>query len=206
MCFYFRASKKVSDMLKTKYNMDEKEFQLNQTGVNNGFKHPNTPVITNKLPNQVQFFNWGLIPSWAKDRDIQNSTLNARAETLQEKPSFKNSLQNRCLVFADGFYEWQWLDAKGKQKQPYLITLENEMPFAFAGIWNEWMNPSNGEMLKTYAILTVTADPFMSRIHNSKLRMPWILSEAEEKIYLSGNQCEVSTLHLKATPLSQFVF
>jgi putative SOS response-associated peptidase YedK len=75
-----------------------------------------------------------LIPAWAKDKTIQQYTLNAKIETLNEKPSFKNNIKNRCLVIADGYYEWQWLDPKGKNKQKYLITLTSEEPFAFAGI------------------------------------------------------------------------
>src|SRR5690606_32848026 len=83
----------------------------------NGFQHPKTPVITNADGHSIQMYNWGLIPYWAKDNSIRKNTLNARCETLSEKASFRSSMNNRCLVLSDGFYEWEWLDPKGKQKQ-----------------------------------------------------------------------------------------
>jgi len=95
---------------------------------------PKTPVIAHNKPGTIQPFTWGLIPFWLKDNTIQQYTLNAKIETLAEKPPFKNAINNRCLVIADGFYEWQWLDQKGRSKQKYLITLPNNALFAFGGI------------------------------------------------------------------------
>lgn len=189
MCFYFRASKKVLEMLNEKYKNLEDELRnefVHTDREYNGFQHPSTPVVTSAEPERVQLMNWGLIPHWAKDRSIQNNTLNAKMETLAEKPSFRNVLSNRCLVFADGFYEWQWLDPAGKQKQKYLITLQDEQPFAFAGLWSHWNDPLTGLSLKTYTLITRPADELMSRIHNNKLRMPWILQPGDERTYLQG--------------------
>ncbi len=189
MCFYFRASKKVLEMLNEKYKNLEDELRNEFASADhnyNGFQHPSTPVITGAEPERVQLMNWGLIPHWAKDRSIQNNTLNAKIETLAEKPSFRNVLSNRCLVFADGFYEWQWLDPAGKQKQKYLITLQDEQPFAFAGLWSRWNDPASGLSLNTYTLITRPADELMSRIHNSTLRMPWILQPQDEQAYLRG--------------------
>lgn len=206
MCFYFRASKKVLDMLEKKYQGIEdvirnikitddpdKNWALNY----NGFSHPDTLVVASNQQDKIQLMNWGLIPFWAKDRTIQNSTLNAKIETIQEKPSFKYSLNNRCLIYADGFFEWQWLDDKGKNKQKYLLTLPNEEPFAFAGLWNEWKDKSTGETLKTYTILTTEANDLMAQIHNSKKRMPVIVSNENE--WLRGSELKMSNDLLLAT-------
>jgi putative SOS response-associated peptidase YedK len=99
----------------------------------NGFDYPKTPVIIDKKPNIITHYNWGLIPAWAKDEEIKKHTLNAKIETVNEKPFFKNSVDNRCLIIANGYYEWQWLDPKGKEKQKHELRLPNEELFAFAG-------------------------------------------------------------------------
>jgi putative SOS response-associated peptidase YedK len=200
MCFYFRASKKVLEMLNEKYKNLEDELRNEFADHDyNGFQHPSTPVVTQAEPGRVQLMNWGLIPHWAKDRSIQNNTLNAKMETLAEKPSFRNVLNNRCLVFADGFYEWQWLDPAGKQKQKYLITLPDAQPFAFAGLWSRWNDPQTGFPLNTYTLITRPADELMSRIHNSKLRMPWILQPGDEQAYLHGEAVAQTEHRLVAT-------
>ena len=152
------------------------------------FMHPSTPVILNADHTEIQMFHWGLIPGWSKDRDIQKFTLNAKIETLPEKPSFKYSLQNRCLILATGFMEWQWLDAKGKQKQQYLISLPNQEPFAMAGLWNSWLDKTTGEIVDTYTMITTEANKLMSEIHNTKKRMPVILTSENENEWLSGKE------------------
>jgi putative SOS response-associated peptidase YedK len=107
------------------------------------------------------------------------SMIGLGTETLSEKPSFKSSLNNRCLIYADGFYEWQWLDPKGKNKQKYLLTLPANEHFAFTGLWNQWTEKSTGETLKAFTIITTEANALMSEIHNSKKRMPAIVANAE---------------------------
>lgn len=151
----------------------------------NGFSFPKTPVITNQNTELIQHFQWGLIPNWAQDTTIQKYTLNAKIETLHQKPSFKNLQNNRCLVIADGFFEWQWLDEKGKKKQAYLITLPNCELFAFAGIWSEWLHKNTGEIIYSYSIITTEANEFMAKIHNSKKRMPIILNKENEIDWLN---------------------
>jgi len=153
----------------------------------NGYDYPKTPVITNQDLSQIQLFHWGLIPNWSKEESIRQYTLNAKIETLDEKPSFKHHQDHRCLVLANGFFEWQWLDAKGKKKQKYEIGIANDAPFAFAGIWSEWLDPSTGELKKTYAIVTNEAQGVMRKIHNSKLRMPIILRPDQEQAWLAGD-------------------
>lgn len=177
----FNAKIDIPSEFKTQYNI-------------NGFEFPKTPVIIDKQPNVITHMNWGLIPSWAKDEDIRKYTLNAKIETLEEKPSFRNSINKRCLVIADGFYEWQWLDAKGKSKIKYEIGLSEEELFAFAGIYSEWINQHTGEIVNTYALLTTEANSFMADIHNSKKRMPVILKKEDEQSWL--NQ----------TPYQEFMF
>jgi len=179
MCFNTRQYKD-SDYLEKKFNKAIIEgFTIWPTAHTNGFSCPETPVITDVEPNIIQPYNWGLIPFWSKDDKIRSMTLNAKIETLHEKPSFRNSINKRCLVIADGFFEWQWLDPKGKQKQKFEITLPNEEAFAFAGIYSEWKNPENGNTLKTYSIVTTDAMGIMREIHNSKMRQPVILSVKE---------------------------
>ena len=184
MCFHTKQSADAKKLAKRfKATVKEKDNEL-VTGVFNGFEHPKTPIITAQEPDLIQCYEWGLVPWWSKDKSIQNSTLNARIETIREKPSFSGILHRKCLVLVDGFFEWQWMDAKGKEKQKYLITLENNEPFALAGLWTEWKTP-NGELLKSYTIITTEAKGIMREIHNSKLRMPVILTEGNERTWLT---------------------
>jgi len=116
---------------------------------------------------------WGLIPSWAKDPKIAYSTINAKAETVAEKPAFRSAFRKRrCLIPASGFYEWQ---KEGKQKQPMYIRLRDRRPFAFAGLWEHW-EPKEGEPLESCTIVTTDANEFMVPIHN---RMPVILASQD---------------------------
>lgn len=195
MCFHSKQSKSAQE-LKNRFKATFENEALFQPAIYNGFQFPQTPVITNKQPNTIQLFNWGLIPFWAKDDSIKKNTLNARIETIHEKPSFKNSINNRCLILADGFYEWQWIDDKGKQKQKYLITLSKDELFAFAGLWSEWTDKQTGEMLNTYTILTTDANDLMAEIHNTKKRMPVIV--ANENDWLNGQQLIMKNEHLIA--------
>lgn len=134
---------------------------------------PSQPVLA--VPNDgklsADYFLWGLIPTWAKDPSIGSKLINARAETLGEKPSFRGSYKyKRCLVFADGFYEWK-TEAGSKTKIPHFIHLESGLPFAFAGLWDEWHAP-DGSQVKTCTIITTEPNELMSKLHN---RMPVIL-------------------------------
>ena len=192
MCFHSKQSKDAVTVEK-RFNAVVNDLLNFQPGEHyNGFAYPKTPVITNKEPQSIQQLQWGLIPHWAKDDTIKQYTLNAKIETLTEKPSFRNSVNQRCLVIADGFYEWQWLDAKGKQKQKYLIGLPDNELFAFAGIWAEWVSTETGEIKRTYSIVTTEASGIMREIHNSKKRMPVILTPHNEQLWLQN------------APLSQF--
>lgn len=135
---------------------------------------PTQPVlaIPNDGANRADFFIWGLIPSWAKDPAIGNRLINARGETLAEKPSFRGSYKyHRCLVVADGFYEWKKQPGT-KTKVPYYIHMKDRQPFAFAGLWDEW-HSSDGSQIRSCTIVTIEPNELMASIHN---RMPVILS------------------------------
>lgn len=170
------------------------------------FDFPKTPVITANEPKKVQLFHWGLIPEWSQDDTIRNYTLNARIETLSEKKSFKHVIQNRCLIMADGFYEWQWLTKNGSRKQKYLITLPDEPLFSFAGIHSKWMN-FDGHTINSYTIITTQANELMSKIHNTKQRMPVILERSDEQSWLEGENFKKFAFpyscDLIASPLNQ---
>ncbi|MGD1147424.1 MAG: SOS response-associated peptidase [Thermoanaerobaculaceae bacterium] len=132
--------------------------------------------------------HWGLIPSWAKERSIGSRMINARAETVAEKPAFRAALRNRrCLVIADGFYEWQRL---GARKQPYFIELRDGRPFAFAGLWERWA-PEYSEPVESCTILTTTANEAIAAIHD---RMPVILDAGDHAAWLDPDVKEASRL------------
>ena len=152
------------------------------------FTQPFLPVISSENKNVIQLYQWGLIPSWVKDNEtakkIRNSTYNARSETAWEKPAFRAGIKyRRCLVLAHGFYEWQ---TRGKMKIPYYIRNKNDLPFAFAGLSENWVNKDTGEIMNTVSILTKKAYPFMEKIHNTKKRMPVILSENLENHWIES--------------------
>lgn len=198
MCFFSQISK---DAVEVQHRFNAK-FESGSSFIPmkyNAFQFPKTPVITNLKPELIQMFQWGLIPHWAKNEDIRKNTLNARVETIHEKPSFKYALQNRCLIISDGFFEWQWLDPKGKSKQKYLISLPENQLFAFAGLYNTWADPTSGEVFNTYTILTTEANELMSIIHNSKKRMPVILTPEDENLWLSGGDLSPKEVNLIAT-------
>ncbi|AHJ95512.1 SOS response-associated peptidase [Hymenobacter swuensis] len=134
------------------------------------------PVITNTHPEQIQLLQWGLLPAWVKNRTAGPRPINARAETLAEKPSFRTLLrQRRCLVLADSFYEWQQQPLPGLPvKTPHRILLPQAEPFAFAGLWDEWVDRATGEVLPTFTIVTTEPNELMARLHH---RMPVILPD-----------------------------
>jgi putative SOS response-associated peptidase YedK len=132
---------------------------------------PTQPVLVlpNDGTNRADFFVWGLIPSWAKDPVIGSRLINARAETLAEKPSFRSAFKyHRCLIFADGFFEWQ---TQAGSKVPHLIRMKSGKPFAFAGLWEHWQSPDGSE-IKSATIITTSPNDLMAPIHD---RMPVIL-------------------------------
>lgn len=132
------------------------------------------------LGRHLDIAHWGLVPSWAKDASIGHKLINARAESLAQKPAFRNAYrQRRCLIPADGFYEWH---AENDGKQPYWISSADSSPLAFAGLWESWEAPQTGEHLESCTIITTTANAQLAPLHE---RMPVILPAAEFSAWLA---------------------
>ena len=131
-------------------------------------------VVDDLQTRKVGYMRWGLVPYWAKDRSIGNRLINARAETIAEKPSFRSAFTHRrCLILANGFYEWSKADkAGGRAAIPHLFELRNGGPFAMAGLWESWRSPE-GEMVKSCTIVTTNANEIVGRVHE---RMPVLFS------------------------------
>ena len=146
---------------------------------------PLMPVVCSDDPVSLRLFRWGLIPSWAEDEkeasEIMTKTFNARSETIETKPAFRESfISRRCLVPVRGFFEWQHI---GGRKIPWYISLRDEDIFSLAGIWDSW-KMKGGISLNTFSVVTTRANELMSEIHNTKKRMPVILPAAAEKLWL----------------------
>lgn len=159
-------------------------FQLNQVPTIEPRYNiaPTQPVATvlqtSAHERQFQLLRWGLIPAWAKDATMGSRLINARAETVAEKPSFRSAFRHRrCLVIADGFYEWRRQDGK---KQPFYFRMQNQQPFAFAGLWEHWQDPK-GEAIDSCTILTTEANELLQQIHE---RMPVILNPKDYDMWL----------------------
>lgn len=183
MCYHYSLTKKQEEIMR----MIQAEWEMPFEPVfhTTGFNFPQMPVITSEAPNKVQLYNWGLVPHWVKsleDADkTRTQTLNARAESIFEKPSFRPYTKNRCIVLADGFYEW--MEYK-KKKYPHYVHLDGFDLFGFAGLYASWTDKETGELFHTFTILTTDANPLMARIHNTKQRMPVILPKEEWKHWL----------------------
>lgn len=165
-----------------------------------GFTHPKLPIIKHKA---VEVYEWGLIPSFVEDEDkaneIANMTLNARSDTIHDKPSFRNSIKtSRCVLPIDGFYEWQHI---GKQKQPYYIYPKEETAFFLGCIYNTWINQKTGEARNTFSIITTDANHTMTEIHNTKKRMPLILPKNSIDIWVDPNT-EINKINQMMQPYS----
>ena len=145
-------------------------------------------VTRDDSENNAQFMKWGLIPFWAKDTSISARMINARAETVVEKPGYREAFQERrCLILADGFYEWR---REGKLRTPMRIVLKNGEPFGFAGLWETWKNPE-GELVRSCAIITTVPNALMEPIHN---RMPVMLARDTEELWLDTSNKDTAEL------------
>lgn len=166
-------------------------------------------VILKEKDLHAEPMQWGLIPSWAKDPTIGNRMINAKAETLSEKPSFRGPLKNsRCLIPVDGFYEWK---QEGKRKQPYYIRLKSQKPFTLAGLWSHWTG-ADGSEIRSCTIITTEPNEVLRPIHH---RMPVILSKEDRETWLDKASFDLKILlpllqpwkenTLEAYPISTFV-
>jgi putative SOS response-associated peptidase YedK len=153
-------------------------------------------VLNTPVP-RLTLTHWGLIPFWSKDRTMGNIMINARAETLLSKPSFKTSLhKRRCIIFSDGFYEWK---GAGKGKESFFIRLKSRAPFGFAGLWDKWQDKQTGQDILSSTIITIDANAALAEVHN---RMPVILNPDHYRIWLSQEDVTDSTLMQCLKPYS----
>ena len=145
---------------------------------------------------EIVMLRWGLVPFWAKDTAIGNRMINARAETVAEKPSYRAAYRHRrCIVLADGFYEWQ---RQGDQKVPHFISLASGEPFALAGLWEVWKDRQTGESLQTTTLITTEANDFMAPLHH---RMPAVLEPPTADEWLAGSNDLLDDVAARTPPL-----
>jgi len=187
MCYNISIIKKMADIEELFGARFAEQEAYEYIYHSSAFSAPYHPVITNENVSTIQFYQWGLIPFWIKDENAANRirfrTLNARAETIHDKPAFRFSIKDRrCLVIVDGFYEWREVN---KKKYPYYIKLVDNTAFAIAGIWDTWWNRETGETKNTFSIITTKANPLLERIHNTRKRMPVILKQEDHKRWLN---------------------
>jgi putative SOS response-associated peptidase YedK len=134
-------------------------------------------VLASSDGREMKFFKWGLIPSWAKDASMGARFINARSETVDEKPAFREAFKKRrCIIPADGFYEWQRTEGR---KQPFFFQMRDESPFGFAGLWERWQG--EGQLIESCTILTTQANEVLSPVHD---RMPVILHSSDYELWL----------------------
>ncbi|MEM7186601.1 MAG: SOS response-associated peptidase [Bacteroidota bacterium] len=164
-----------------------------------GFSHPEVLIYTGRSPQFPEVATWGLVPHWVRDSEQQkklwNNTLNARGETIFEKPSFRTAaLNNRCILYVDGFYEHHHFEGK---TYPFFIQHKTKQPLALAGLWSEWRDPDTGGVINTFTIVTTKGNDLMAKVHNNpKLkepRMPLILpSEMEDRwLETTGEELDI---------------
>lgn len=177
MCYYTSVKTKATEV--AKYVNANLPAECLPTGDFTAFEFPDVGILTNEDKSKMQLASWGLMPQWADSSFNRIHTLNARIESLSEKASFKSYLNQRCIFPVSYFYEWQWLDFKGKQKQQYEIGFDGNL-FCLAGIW-----ASRGDDL-SFSIVTTAANELMSSIHNTKKRMPLVLTEENRDYWLEG--------------------
>jgi putative SOS response-associated peptidase YedK len=161
-------------------------------------------IVRHSGRNVLQRLHWGLVPFWARDTTVGNRMINARQETVADKPSFRDAFRKRrCLILADGFYEWQGPPGR---KQPLFITLPDDKPFGFAGLWEAWDNRGrNAQVLHSCAIVTTAASPALRVVH---ARMPVVLKPEAYAAWLDTAQQDAAGLlaHLPAWTQTDFVF
>jgi putative SOS response-associated peptidase YedK len=188
MCFFTQQTA-IFEEIETRFSAKvDNPDRLVKSDFINGFSYPNLPVILDITPAIITTsFNWGVVPTWYKNLDIWKNTLNARIETVHEKPSYKSIIQNRCLIIATAYYEWHWNDEKGKSKEKYQINSQENEIFTFAGLYSFGTNPENGEVLNTFTMITTEANKLMQYVHNHKKRMPIMLNKEDENAWLDSS-------------------
>jgi putative SOS response-associated peptidase YedK len=190
MCGRFSQTKSIQD-IKKRFNLERAPDNLPQ--LFNIAPQQDAPVVLNAFPSELALARFGLVPSWSKEEKPQYSMINARAETILEKPTYKRLIKSkRCLVLSDGFYEWQ---KKVDSKTPYRIFMKNEEPFAFAGLWDTWGEGEN--QFYSFSIITTTPNKLVAAIHD---RMPVILDPEDESKWLQDTPMNIILSMLRSYP------
>jgi len=195
MCFYYAIVKVNARKLIENRIITEKQISLfPDRYFVNGFEFPLMPVISDEDVGKIQMCHWGLVPSGISSKENaveflkKYNTLNAKAETVFESRMFSQPvMERRCLVLCSGFFEWRHKEPgkKNTPKYPFYVTLKDESIFVFAGIWNRFTDLQSGEIIRTYSIITTKANELMEVVHNSKKRMPVIISPERALEWLS---------------------
>lgn len=195
MCGRFSLAVTIEDLME-RFLLDAVPFDY-MPRYNAAPGQPIAAVISHDGKNRVGQLRWGLIPSWAKDEKIGYQTFNAKAETLSDKPSFAGAFERRrCLIPADGFYEWKKLGDGRDGKQPFRIVLRKGGLFAMAGLYDTWTAP-DGRKISSCTIVTTTPNRLMADIHD---RMPVILRPEDEALWLDRTRFEPKRLRALLTP------
>lgn len=191
------------ETLQSRFHFSSETFQEHQPRFNIAPQQLVPVIIQRDGVRSREMMRWGLIPFWAKDASIGNKLINARAETLAEKPGFKHAFKRRrCLIMADGFYEWR--KGGGGKKSPVRITLKSEQPFAFAGLWDAWQ-PAGGDKILSFTIITTEPNDLIEPIHH---RMPVILRDEDEEAWLNPEMQDTNHMasFLKPYPAGEMRF
>lgn len=185
MCFSVNVNL-VKEELEERYGADfPDKYRYQPSYYYHAFSLPEIPAVCSGTPEKIELLRWGLIPPWVKNIDDANTirykTFNARAETLNDKPSFSGSVRSkRCVIPVKGFFEWQHA---GREKVPWYICHAGDEILSLAGLYSEWTDRDTGENYRTFTIITTEANEMMAVIHNSKKRMPAVLNREGEKIW-----------------------
>ena len=195
MCGRYTLALK-EEILRQRFNVKEFDWKYIPR-YNIAPSQENHVVLINEEKKRIMtLMRWGLIPHWAEDESVGNRMINARIETVAQKPSFRTSLRKRrCLVPADGYYEWE-KPAKPGKRTPYRIVLKSREPFAFAGLWDVWVNQI-GQPIHSYAIITTEVDELAGRIHP---RMPAILRPENEGVWIDPSAESLADLRKALVP------
>lgn len=179
--------KELKDLQKVLSCYGETEYRMYHE---NGFDFLPSPIITAGAPEEFKLFRWGLVPFFMPDREkafgLRVSTLNCISEEMYEKRSFQDAAKNgqRCLIPVTGFYEWRWMDEKGKVKIPYYVSFKEQPIMSLAGLYSRWKDRTTNQYYYSYTVLTTPANALMEYVHNNKRRMPVIIPREYERDWL----------------------
>ncbi len=196
ICFYFKLSA-TATLVANRYPGRSTNVS-NGPGEVNGFDHKAMAVVTKTT---IEPMSWGLVPHWVRGHDqaakIRNKTLNARSETIFEKASFREAInERRCIIPANAYFEWHHHSNGTKEK--FEISMKDREIFSLAGVWDEWIGPETGVLFRSFSLITCDANPLLVKVHNSKKRMPIILPREKEEFWLQPelSLCDTKSLML----------